>query len=93
MAQGLIRTGTATTSSALLVPQRSNRRAIVLFAPASGNYTISDSPNITAVEGVYLVAGQPPVTLDQTVVGDLVKQALYVLGSASISFGFVEVLD
>jgi hypothetical protein len=93
MAQGLIRSGSATMSAALVVPSRASRRAFVVFAPASGSCTISDSPNITNGEGVFAAAGNPAVKLDQGVVGDLVKQVLCVVGSASSSLGLVEVLE
>jgi hypothetical protein len=93
MAQGLIRTGAASATAGLILPARANRRALIFFPPSSGSYTLSDSPNITAAEGIFLSSGNPHVVLDQAVVGDLVKQALYVLGSGSFNFGYIEVLD
>ncbi len=91
--KGDIQTATATTSVSVLVGERSNRRALVLFAPAAGSYTVSDSPSIINGQGVYLTSTSDPVTLDYAVVGDLVQQALFVLASGTMSFGIIEVIE
>ncbi|MFZ4580630.1 MAG: hypothetical protein ACOYOB_19770 [Myxococcota bacterium] len=90
MRKGIIRRGDATTSIALFLPARQDRVGLTLFAPASGSYTVGDSSSVSNGYGVYLVAGMAPVVLNEENAGDLVKQALYVIASGSIGFGFIE---
>lgn len=91
--RGDIRTATASTTVTLLLGERSNRRAIILYAPAAGSYTVSDGPAITNGQGVYVVAGGQPVVLDAAIVGDLTQQSLFVVASAAMSFGIIEVVE
>lgn len=90
---GDIRTATASTTAFVLLGERKNRRAVILFAPVSGSYTVSDSPAITNGQGVYIAAGMPPVVLDYDTVGTLVTQPLYVIASIAMEFGIIEVTE
>jgi hypothetical protein len=91
-----VRTGTATTTAALLVPARSNRVALVFFPSATSTqqYTVSDSPSVVAGKGILVAGTLPAVALDGAVVGDVVQKPLYVIcPTATVDFGFIEVLD
>lgn len=81
--QGRIAAGTVGATSIPVCPQSSYRRALYLGPPRTGSLTYNLGSDAVLNNGINILAGQAGVTLLYDHFGDVIQEAVFVIGDAA----------